>query len=131
MESKAAKFMSVSDILLQQTSPYSRGVLVRTIGKLDLVDSCLRRGQLRIQDPTSTHKLPIDCSRILPLPFQDQHGFLYQFIGEVDYSQDKSVIIKALLYRCCEGLDIDTYIQASTRRMDYKIQQKLIHDTTI
>ena len=117
-------FLSISEILEQTL--HSRGTLVRTIGKLDLVDSHLRKGEVLIQDPTSSQKLLIDCSSILPLQFQDQQGLLYQFIGEVDYSQDRTVTIKALLYRCCEGLDVDTYIQASKIRMDYNIQHNNI-----
>ena len=107
-----AKFMSVSDITLQ-ASPDLHGVMIRTIGRLHVHDYDVQQNLVWIQDPKiSSHKLAIDCSRIAPIPFQDQHGLLYQFIGEIQCNQDKPAIIKALLYRCCEGLDIDVYIQA-------------------
>lgn len=116
-----AKFMPVSDILLQ-ASPDLHGVMIRTIGRL--FDHDTGKNLVWIQDPkTTSHVMAIDCSRITPFSFQNQRGLLYQFIGEVDCSQDKP-ILKALLYRCCEGLDIDTYIQAYKTRMD-TLQQNL------
>ena len=106
-----AKFLSVSDIL-NSTSPDIHGVMIRTIGRLFGYD--LTTNQVWIQDPKKTsYELGIDCSRIAPFTFGDKCGLLYQFIGEVDCNnQDKPTIIKALLYRCCEGLDIDVYVQA-------------------
>ena len=93
--------------------------MIRTIGRLSECD--LGKSLVWIEDPkeaSGSHKVIIDCSRITPFPFQNQLGLLYQFIGEVDGSQDKPVMIKALLYRCCEGLDVDVFTQAYTTRMD-------------
>ena len=115
-KTEPAKFMTVSDILLQ-VSPALQGVMIRTIGRLSNDD--FNMNLVWIQDhKTSLYRLVVDCSRITPFPFKDQDGLMYQFIGEVDCSKHNIVMIKALLYRCCEGLDMDTYIQAYTKRME-------------
>ena len=99
-----AKFMPVSDILTQVLP----GVMIRTIGRLFQYDP--RKNLVCIEDPKkSSDMLSVDCSKISPFPFQE--GLLYQFIGEVDCTQHETIIIKALLYRCCQGLDTDVYIK--------------------
>ena len=107
MMAAPAKFMPVSDILLQ-VPPGLHGVMIRTFGRLFEYE--LSQNLVWIQDTKKPSDImSIDCSKIAPFPFQE--GLLYQFIGEVDCSQHEAVIIKALLYRCCQGLDTDIYIQ--------------------
>ena len=112
-----AIFISVSDILIR-ASPDLHGVMTRTIGRL--VDYDFKNNLVWIQDPKkSSYEVAVNCSRIVPFTFGGKYGLLYQFIGEADCnSQDKPVIIKALLYRCCEGLDIDMYVQAYSTKND-------------
>ena len=107
MMAAPAKFMPVSDILLQ-VPPGLPGVVIRTIGRLFECEPT--KNLIWIQDPKKhSDILAVDCSKIAPFPFQN--GLLYQFIGEVDCSRHKAIIIKALLYRNCQGLDTDIYIQ--------------------
>ena len=104
-----AKFIPISDILF--LSGDLHGVMIRTFGTLFKYDP--RQNIIWIQDPKKhSDKLSVDCSKISPFPFQEHEGLLYQFIGEVDCSQPETITVKALLYKCCQGLDADVYIQA-------------------
>ena len=108
MMAAPAKFMQVSDILSRVPPAGLHGIMIRTFGRLFKYDP--RQNLVWIQDPKkSSDILSVDCSKISPFPFQE--GLLYQFIGEVECSQREAVIVKALLYRCCQGLDTDVYIQ--------------------
>ena len=61
-------------------------------------------------------ELAIDCSLVQPFPYSQ--GALYQFIGEVDGSGrlDCGLTVRALSYRCVEGLDMNLYTRALTIR---------------
>ena len=106
-----ANFMTVSDILLWGKLGLHREKNVRTIGTLSEYEPT--RNLVWIQDPDKrSDMLSVDCSNISPFPYQE--GSLYQFTGVVHVHHNKVVNMIALLYRCCEGLDADVYIQIYT-----------------
>ena len=81
------------------------GKFFRTIGELHEHD--VQKGQLVIKDTDSDATLVIDSSLIEPFPFRQR--ILYQFIGEVRLGTDNQVILRAYVYRCVEGLNLELY----------------------
>lgn len=90
--------------------------MVRTVGRLlryETKNSLVWLGHY--EEPHS--ELVIDCSLIQPFPYS--HGALYQFIGEVDMSgklMNSGLTVRALAYRCVEGLDMRLYTRALSIR---------------
>lgn len=85
--------------------------MVRTIGRLlhyDTKDSIVWLGHY---EPPYL-ELAIDCSLVQPFPYSQ--GALYQIIGEVDASgrAGSGITVRALAYRCVEGLDMTVYTRA-------------------
>ena len=81
------------------------GKLLRTIGELQ--EHNIQKQQLVIKDADSDSTLVIDCSLIEPFPFRQR--IIYQFIGEVRVGSDSQLILRAYVYRCVEGLNLDMY----------------------
>lgn len=63
--------------------------------------------------------MAVATANIEPFPFRV--GTLYQFIGEADYrdipTQDRCLVLSALVYRNMDGLDIDIYMKSHAARM--------------
>ena len=109
-----SRFISVPELLKGQCEE-SHGTMVRTIGRLlryDVKHSLLWLGHC---EPPYL-ELPVDSSLVEPFPFS--RGALYQFIGEVDGSKKKAdgAVVRALAYRCVEGLDMEVYVRAMAVR---------------
>ena len=85
--------------------------MVRIVGRLLRYDTKNSQVWLGHFEPPYL-EFPIDCSLIQPFPYS--HGTLYQFIGEVDGSGKacKGTVVRALAYRCVEGLNMEVYIRA-------------------
>ena len=132
-----AKFLSIPD-LLSSDDPSQQGLL-RIIGRLESYD--IKHSILWLHDHnTPSLQVAVECTNIEPFPFKI--GLLYQFIGEVDYrdvpdhgcvpendtldftsdrkrkdATTRCAVMKALLYRCVEGLDMGVYMRAHEARM--------------
>ena len=94
-----------------------KGRMTRVIGRLHVYNILTSR--MWIQDVKDlTMYLVIDTSRIEPFSFNE--GSLFQFIGELDEEEiegKKMLVLRTLLYRCVEGLDMDMYLRAHAARM--------------
>lgn len=127
---KPARFTTFAD-LLASSDPSQLG-LQRIIGRLDKYDS--RLGLIWLRDcHAPSLQLAVDSSHLDPSPpavGPGKVGVLYQFIGEVDYrdipvtdeatgdhTPSRCPVMKALLYRCMDGLDMDLYLRAHEARM--------------
>ena len=77
--------------------------------------------QVVITDRCSTVQLHVNTSLIEP--FEVQMNSLYQFIGDVESSDTHSGIaercLKAISYRCVDGLDLVKYYHAVDARNAY------------
>ena len=109
-----SRFTSVPELLKGQCED-SHGTMVRTIGRLlryDVKHSLLWLGHYE----SPYLELPVDSSLVQPFPFS--RGALYQVIGEVDGSRKKAdgAVVRALAYRCVEGLDMEVYVRAMAAR---------------
>ena len=105
-----ASFISVPGI--QAAKPEDiHNKMLRTIGRLlryETKDSIVWLGHY---EPPYL-ELAIDCSLVQPFPYSQ--GALYQFIGEVNARGRThcGVAVRALAYRCVEGLDMSVYTRA-------------------
>lgn len=110
MSRQPAAFITVPE--LQACKPEDiHDRIVRTVGRLLRYDT--KNGLVWLGHFESPYlELPIDCSLVQPFPYS--HGALYQFIGEVDGSGKtcSGPVVRALAYRCVEGLDMGVYIRA-------------------
>lgn len=88
--------------------------MVRTIGRLKEYN--VKNSLMIIEDFKTSAELTVDCQIIEPFPFKQ--GSLYQLCGELDGSRTKSssVVFKAHLHRCVDGLDVDVYMKAHAVR---------------
>ncbi len=102
-------FNAIPDILAGRPEE-QHGKTVRTIGRLKQYN--VKESVMSIEDLRTFAELMVDCRIIEPFSFRQ--GALYQFCGELDGSKTKStnVVLKAHLYRCVEGLDMDIYMKA-------------------
>ncbi len=109
--------------LLASKDPSQEGI-IRVIGRVEQYD--IRHSLLVLQDPSSQSlQIAVDVSNLEP--FRPKIGVLHQFIGEADYkdmhicdegSGDKKwVIVKALLHRSMDGLNMEMYLKALEVRM--------------
>ena len=86
--------------------------MVRTVGRLlryDTKNSLVWLGHYE----SPYLELPVNCALVQSFPYSQ--GALYQFIGEVDGSgrtYSGGVAVRALAYRCVEGLDMGLYARA-------------------
>ena len=71
---------------------------------------------MTIEDFKTSQELTVDSQMIEPFPYKQ--GSFYQFCGELDGSKTKStnIVLKAHVYRCVDGLDMDVYMKALTVR---------------
>lgn len=102
--------MSVPELLNGKTKEL-HDTMVRVVGRLlryDVKSSLIWLGHFKVPHL----ELPIDSSVVEPFPFS--RGSLYQFIGEVDATGKKcdGMVVRALAYRCVEGLDMELYSRA-------------------
>ena len=114
-----AKFITIPELLA--ISEPSQAGLLRIIGRLERHD--IIHNIVWIQDhQTPSLHVAVEVSNVEPFPFKV--GVLYQFIGEADYRDvpdtdvsKKCVLLKALLCRCMDGLDMDIYLRSHEARM--------------
>ena len=92
------------------------GSRIRTIGKVCVHD--VRKEQLVIRAVDCKAEFTVDCRLIEPFP-KDPH-VLYQFIGELVRTEEEQgrgrVVLKAVTYRCVNGLNFDLYKRAQSAR---------------
>lgn len=110
MSRQPSAFMTVPE-LLNGNAKDLHDTMVRVVGRLlryDVKSSLIWLGHVR----APYLELPIDSSVVEPFPFS--RGSLYQFIGEIDASGKKceGTVVRALAYRCVEGLDMELYSRA-------------------
>lgn len=111
-----AGFISIPD-LLASSIPNEKG-LVRVIGRLENHD--VNHSMVWIQDyQTPSFQMAVATANIEPFP--SRVGTLYQFIGEVNYreipTQERCLVLSALVYRNMDGLDMDIYMKSHEARM--------------
>ena len=111
---KAAVFFTVPEITACKSEDL-HDRMVRVIGRLLQYETRESLVWLAHYEPPYL-ELPIDCSLVQPFPFSQ--GSLFQFIGEVDGSGRTygGLRLRALAYRCVEGLDMALYRTALTLR---------------
>lgn len=105
-----AKFVPIATLI--QTRETVVGKFIRTIGELH--EHNIQKEQLVLKDTDSDSTLVIDSSLIQPFPFRQR--ILYQFIGEARHGTDNQVILRAYVYRCVEGLNLELYKQSHELR---------------
>lgn len=107
--------------LLASSDPSLEGI-VRVIGRVEQYDPS--HSMLVLQDPSSQSlQIAIDTTNLEP--FCPKVGVLHQFIGEADYRDipihgaggDKWVVVKALVHRCMDGLNMELYLKSLEVRM--------------
>ncbi|XP_052774675.1 uncharacterized protein LOC128213164 [Mya arenaria] len=116
----------IEEILEESMNTDLEGHSVCVIGRLSDhdVDSC----SARVTDPLSKQDLVVDTSLIEP--FGARYGSLFQFIGElVTGEQDgssgvtlnggSSVVLKARVVRCVDGIDMTMYRKAIMLQRDF------------
>jgi len=85
----------------------------------------LQRCRALIVDLCSTVQVPVNTCLIEP--FEANSNSLYQFIGDAEYSDADSRVaercLKAISYRCVDGLDLVKYYHAVDMRHSY-LQQR-------
>lgn len=136
---KCARFASIPD-LLASSDPSELG-LVRIVGRLESYDSENSILWLRDHHQTASvqEQVAVDVTNIEPFPYR--RGTLYQFIGESDFravaqvgnskTSTECVVLKALLSRCVDGLDMEMYLKAHEVRMqDFKSCVSLLSGST-
>lgn len=102
--------MTVPEVLNGKTKEL-HDTMVRVVGRLLRYN--VKSSLIWLEHFKSPYlELPIDSSVVEPFPFS--RGSLYQFIGEVDASGKKceGAVVRALSYRCVEGLDMELYTRA-------------------
>ena len=107
-----ATFIPIATLLHTGGTTSIVGKVYRTIGELQ--EHNIQKGQLVIKDTNSDSVLVIDSSLIEPFPFRQR--VLYQFIGEARIGSDSQIILRAYVYRCVEGLNLDIYKQSHELR---------------
>ena len=109
--------------LLASSDPSVEGI-IRVIGRVEQYD--IRNSLLVLQDPSSQSlQIAIDVANLEP--FCPKVGVLHQFIGEADYrdipihdkrtDNSKWVVLKALMHRSMDGLNMDMYLKSLEVRM--------------
>lgn len=96
--------MTIPDILGKDPAEL-HGKMIRTTGSLRRYE--VKRSQIWLKDWKSVLELVID-SRVIE-PVSIRRNSIYQFIGELDSS---GAVLKALVYRSVDGLDMDLYMKA-------------------
>ena len=94
-----------------------KGIMTRAIGRLHTYNILTSRMWIQDEKDPSMY-LVIDTSRIEPFSYKE--GSLFQFIGELDEEEidgKKMLVLRTLLYRCVEGLDMDVYLRAHAARV--------------
>lgn len=99
----SAAFIPIATLI--HTGETAVGKFFRTIG--ELYEHNIQKVQLVLKDIDSDSTLVIDSSLIEPFPFRQR--ILYQFIGEARLGTDNQVILRAYVYRCVEGLNLELY----------------------
>ena len=109
MSKEPSTFMTIPDILGKDPAEL-HGKMIRTMGSLRRYE--VKRSQIWLKDWKSVLELVID-SRVIE-PVSIRQNSMYQFIGELDSSgaRGSGAVLKALVYRCVDGLDMDLYMKA-------------------
>ena len=121
----ASEFISITELLA--TSDLSKKGIIRVIGR---IESYNIKHSLIILQAHATKSLQIAIDTTNLEPFSPKVGLLYQFSGEVDYrdvstkmgEEDKWVVIKALVHRCMDGLNMEVYLRSHEVRMKNLIE---------
>lgn len=112
-----AKFVTIRD-LAQQT--HLIGTMIRVIGILDTYNVVSSR--MLIQDWNHSTKLLLDVSNIEP--FLHYKGCLCQLIGELDKDETETLLLRVLVYRYVNELNMTTYEEAHFQRTAQLMAQK-------
>ena len=117
-----SSFMTIADILGKDPAEL-HGKMIRTIGSLQRYE--VKRSLIWLKDWKSVLQLVIDSRVIEPVIIRQNS--IFQFIGELDSSGTRSsgAVLKALAYRCVDGLDMDLYMKAHA----VKFVEPEVHDT--
>ena len=113
MSKEPSSFMTIPDIQCKDPAEL-HGKMIRTIGSLQKYE--VKRSLIWLKDWKSVLQLVVDSRVIEPITIKQNS--IYQFIGELDSSGARSsgVVLKALVYRCMDGLDLDIYMKALAMR---------------
>ncbi|KAL3856576.1 hypothetical protein ACJMK2_011311 [Sinanodonta woodiana] len=92
------------------------GKSVKITGRLE--DHDVQNCTTRITDPQTASSITVDTRLIEP--FTVKSGSLVQVIGELDCLVDNHpVVLKAVIIRCVDGLDITMYKKALESQRQY------------
>jgi len=99
---RPGKIVLLADIQEEEGRKYENEV-IRVVGYFQ---SYLSDSLIRIEDEASF--LSVDCALLQPIRLTK--GWLYHFIGEADWrDESRQLILRAQVYRCLEGLDLQNY----------------------
>lgn len=91
---------------------------MRVIGKLHTYDIQTSRMWIQVSS-NPAESLVINTSGIEPFAYKE--GALFQFIGELDEEEIEGknmLVLRAILYRNVDGLDLNMFLKAHATRME-------------
>lgn len=95
-----------------------KGKMMRVIGKLHTYDIQTSRMWIQVSS-NPAESLVINTSGIEPFAYKE--GALFQFIGELDEEEIEGknmLVLRAILYRNVDGLDLNMFLKAHATRME-------------
>ncbi|XP_034960408.1 CST complex subunit TEN1 [Zootoca vivipara] len=93
------------------------GKTLRTFGRLHSYDVVSSQAILTAQHTSVQHCIQV-CTKFVE-PFQAQLGALYIVLGETEHKEGNEMVIKARVFTCVEGINLQLLEKAITEQRKY------------
>ncbi|XP_053145387.1 CST complex subunit TEN1 [Hemicordylus capensis] len=104
------------------TKSVPEGKTLRTFGRLQSYDMVSSQAVLTAHHSSVQHCICV-CTKFVE-PFQAQLGSLYIVLGEAEYRNGKEIVLKARVFTCVEGLNLQLLEKAIEEQRKYFQERK-------
>ncbi|KAF7248962.1 CST complex subunit TEN1 [Varanus komodoensis] len=100
----------------------SEGKTLRTFGRLQSYDMVSSQAILTSQHASVQHCIRV-CTKFVE-PFQAQLGSLYVALGEAEFEEGEAMVLKARVFTCVEGMNLQLLEKAIEEQRKYFQERK-------
>ncbi|XP_061472233.1 CST complex subunit TEN1 [Rhineura floridana] len=105
------------------------GKSLRTFGRLYSYDVVSSQATLTVQHTSVQHCIRV-CTKFVE-PFQAQLGALYIVLGETECKDGKEMVLKARVFTCVEGINLQLLEKAiKEQRKYFLLREKHVEEST-
>ncbi|XP_020660713.1 CST complex subunit TEN1 [Pogona vitticeps] len=98
------------------------GETLRTFGRLCSYNTVSSEAILTAQHTSVQYQIRI-CTKFVE-PFQAQLGSVYIVLGETEYGESEEVVVKARVFTCAEGINLQLLQKAIEEQRKYFHERK-------